>query len=72
MAHPEAEWPLQQNIFIFYFFLFQYFLVPLADTISAELSPESRQMRGFMFVQGDAHSENLYLIHNTASVNCAN
>ena len=31
MAHPEAEWPSQQNIPIFYFFLFHYFLVPLAD-----------------------------------------
>ena len=24
MAHPEAEWPSQQSICIFYFFLFHY------------------------------------------------
>jgi len=25
MAHPETEWPSQQNILILYFFLFHYF-----------------------------------------------
>jgi len=37
----------------FYFFLFHYFLVPLANPISAEPSPESLPLGGFMFVQGD-------------------
>ena len=43
MTHHEVEWPSQQKLLIFYFFLFHYFLVPLADKISAELSPESLQ-----------------------------
>jgi len=30
MAHPEAEWASQQNLLIFYFFIFHYLLVPLA------------------------------------------
>ena len=37
-AHPEAKWPLQQNYF--FVILFHYFLVPFADTISTEPSPE--------------------------------
>jgi len=50
MAQPEAEWPLQQNIPILYFFLFHYFLVALADTFSAEP----------LFLQGDRHLEHLH------------
>jgi len=42
-AHPKAKWPLQQNILFFCFFLFHQFLVPFADTISTEASPESLQ-----------------------------
>ena len=38
-AHPEAKWPSQQNVLSFVI-LFHYFLVPFADTISTELSPE--------------------------------
>jgi len=37
MAHLQAEWPSQQNIL---FFLISLFLVPLADTLLAEPSPE--------------------------------
>jgi len=44
------------------FFLFHYLLVPPADTISAEPSPESLQLGDFMFVQGGRHSENLYVM----------
>jgi len=36
---------------IFLFFLISVFLVPLADTISAEPSPENFQLGDFMFVQ---------------------
>jgi len=50
MVHLEAEWLSQQNILIFNFFLFHYFLVPLADTISAELSSKS-SIGGFTFGQ---------------------
>jgi len=42
-AHPEAKWPSQQNIQ--FFFYFTIFLVPLADTILTEPSPESLQCR---------------------------
>jgi len=52
------------NILIINFFLVRSFLVPFADTIPAELSPESLQL-------GDSF-ENLYFIHNTAFANCAN
>jgi len=44
MAHLETELPLQQNILIFYFLLF--FSVSLANTISAEPSPEILQLEG--------------------------
>ena len=50
MAHPEAEWLSRKSVLIFYFFTI--FLVPLADTISAEPSPENLQLVGLMFVQG--------------------
>ena len=52
------------NILIINFFLVRSFLVPFADTIPAELSPENLQL-------GDSF-ENLYFIHNTAFANCAN
>jgi len=52
------------NILIINFFLVHSFLVPFADTIPAELSPENLQL-------GDSF-ENLYFIHNTAFANCAN
>jgi len=42
-AHPEAQWPSQQNILIFSFVCDTIFLVPLANTISTEPSPESFQ-----------------------------
>jgi len=70
MVHLEVEWPSQQNIIIFV--IFQYFLFPLADTISAEPSPESLQLEGFMFMHGARHSKNLYLIHTTAFAISAN
>jgi len=38
-AHPEAKWPSQQNTLFCYFI--SLFLVPFADTISTELSPET-------------------------------
>jgi len=43
-AHPEAKYPSQQNILIFCFFI-SLFLVPFADTISAEAMTESLQCR---------------------------
>jgi len=49
MVRSEAEWPLTTKYL--HFFLISLFLVPLADTISAEPSPESLQL-GFVFVQG--------------------
>ena len=52
MAHPETEWPSQQNIPIFYFFLFHYFLVPLADTFSVEPSPESLHLGASYLCRG--------------------
>jgi len=52
MARPDAEWPSHQNILIFSFFLFHYFSAPLADTISAQPSPEKSSIAGFVFVQG--------------------
>jgi len=50
MAHPEAEWPSQKSVLIFFFF--HYFLVPLADKIPAEPLPENLKLVGFMFAQG--------------------
>jgi len=55
----------------FHFFLFRYYLVPLADTISAETVDRKSSVGGFVFVQGGRHSENLHLIHNTGFANCA-
>jgi len=40
MAYPEVEWPSQQNISVFVFFLFHCFLVRLVGTISAQPSAE--------------------------------
>jgi len=34
----------------------------------AEPSPESFPLEAFMFVQGDRHSENVFLIHNTNNI----
>jgi len=42
MVRSEAEWPLTTKYL--HFFLISLFLVPLADTISAEPSPESLQL----------------------------
>jgi len=36
----------------FFFFFISLFLVPLADTILAELLPERLPLGGFIFVQG--------------------
>jgi len=70
MTHVEVEWPSQQNIQVFSYFAI--FLVPLANTISAEPSPESLPLGGLMLVQGERRSGNLYSIHNTVCANCPN
>jgi len=71
MAHPEAEWPSQQSSLIFYCFLFHHFLVPLADKILAEQTPERLQWGTSCLCRGGArHSENTF--RNTAFANCAN
>jgi len=72
MAHSEAEWPSKQNIPIFYFALFHYFLVPFADTFSSEPPPGSLQFVASCLCRGVRHSENLYLNHNTVFASCAN
>jgi len=72
MTHPETEWPSQQNILCFCFFLFHYLFVPFADTNSAEPFPESLPLGSFMFVQRAKRSKNLYLNHNTAFAKSAN
>jgi len=55
----------------FDFFLFHYFLVPLADTVSAEPPPESLQLATSCLCRGARHSDNLHLIPDTAFANCA-
>jgi len=57
MPRREAEWPSEQNTLICF--------VPLADTTSAEPSPESLHLGTSCSGKGTKHSENLHLIHKT-------
>jgi len=70
LAHPEVEWPLQQNILIFIFSYFIIFLLPLADNFGRAVTTKS-SIGVFVFMQGARHSENLHLINNTEFANCA-
>jgi len=64
MTDPEAEWTSQQNILIFIFSYFTTFVVPLADTISAEPSPESLQLGALCVCRGVRHSEYAHSQHS--------
>jgi len=60
MAHPEAEWPSQQNTLILYFFVFHYFFSSTCKQNFGRTVTRKFSIGGFMFVRGARRSHNVY------------
>jgi len=56
----------------FVFSCFINFLVPFAEKILAQPSPENLHLGASCLCRGARHSEIVHIIHNTAFANCGN